>query len=283
MKSFDLTRFGQTFYWSVITGKRGLTNSFIGLFIAYLLIIGANTGMFKGYSENINQFRIATAAALCITAWMVAGGWITAELFKNIRTKQQRTQFFMLPATNQEKFWSRVFFAMVNALLISTAALVCADIIQMLISYIFTGENMSVTKHIIKVVPDVFDYDINYETGEKVYGLPFIMKNISIVASALFLVSTYILGGTVFKRVPAIMTSLCWVIAMIAFGFCMTHIVGSLFDLLPSIHIEFWWDPVLTASLITTVIFVALIALNLWISYRLFTKMEVISNKWTNI
>lgn len=278
-----MTRFGQTIYWSVITGKRGLTNSFIGLFITYLLVIGINTGMFEGYSGNINQFRIATATATCIAAWIVAGGWITAELFKNIRTKQQRTQFFMLPATNQEKFWSRVVFAMVNALVISSVALVCADLVQMLISYIFTGESMSVIKNIIRSAESVIDYDINYNTGEKVYGLPFIMKNISLAAGILFLVSTYILGGTVFKRVPAIMTSLCWVIGMIAFGFCMTHITGLLFDLLPSFHIEFWWNPVLTASLITTVIFVALIALNLWISYRLFTKMEVISNKWTNI
>lgn len=278
-----MTRFGQTIYWSIITGKKGLTNSFIGLFIAYLLVIGVNTGMFDGYSGNINQFRIGAAAATCLIAWIVAGGWITAELFYNIRTKQQRTQFFMLPATNQEKFWSRVVFAMTNALVISSVALVCADLVQMLISFIFSGESMSVVKNIFSHIHELIDFNINVTTGERVYGLPVILKNISHLAGILFLVSTYILGGTVFKRVPAIMTSVCWVIVMIAFGFCVTHISASLFDLFPSMSIEFWWDPMITTCVVTTAICIALISFNLWLSYRIFTKMEVISNKWTNI
>lgn len=281
MKAMDLTRFGQATYWSIIVEKKKYINTFLGLFIAYFIIIGTTNGMFTGYQQPINEYT-AAAAGICIVTWIFAGGAMTAELFSNIRKKQQRTMFFMLPATNQEKFWSRVLIAMANALILSTAALVAADWVQMLFCNIFAGDAVSVTKHIWQNIGNFKFLDINVSYEGYNLGLD-IMKHVAGFFAILWLISSYILGGTVFKRVPAIMTSFCWIIIWLTIGLCMMHIVSNLADKLPSLEIEFWWNPEITLYSIIAVVSLAFTTFNLWLSYRLFSKMQVITGKWLNI
>ena len=137
MKTIDIKRFGQTLIWSIANDKKQIINTFIGMFIAYVLIITISTGLFIGYSGGINISSFTVAEGICVATWIIAGGWMTAELFRNLRTKNDRAKFFLLPATNCEKYWSRVIVAIANGLVVSTVALIAADLVQMLVTYVF--------------------------------------------------------------------------------------------------------------------------------------------------
>lgn len=59
---------------------------------------------------------------------MMVGG---SMVFRNMRTKQQRIAYMMLPASNMEKYVTRVVMVVLGGLLMSVVSFVLADQLQM--------------------------------------------------------------------------------------------------------------------------------------------------------
>ena len=112
-----------TLYWSIITEKKHILQVFMGLFFAYLLAYGLFSGFlanmisypFTGRFDAIDTSMHYLATTICFVVLAIAFEVLTAHLFSNLWTKQGRAQFFMLPATNAQKFWSRVILAVTTA------------------------------------------------------------------------------------------------------------------------------------------------------------------------
>ena len=265
----DMNTFARTLLWSVVYDKKKMVNTFVGCFVAYFMITGANTGLFMGYRVPVTQWQMDNAASMIMFAWCVIGAYTTSELFSNLRTKRQRSQFFMLPASNANKFWSRVTLALAQGVVLSSLSLVAADVAQMLLSWIFAGNALSVLAALVRV-NGVFAHFVSI-TG--ISGLNILS---SLTLSAM-VVTSYVLGGTVFRKVPVVMTTLCWIGLWVAMG---TLAVAAM-NLLMADNDTFYfsWSPFGSgkADIIAACIVCSAVAvLNMWLSYHRFKRMGII-------
>ena len=269
-----LNSFWLTTRWSLMTYKKGYMKAFIGLFVAFLIIMGFSTGMFFGYKGMTDFGSIVSCCSICILAKVVAGAALTALVFKNMVSKQSRIQFLMLPASNKTKFWSRVVLAIGSGIVIPAVALVCADLVQMGVSLIFADETWSITKHIVQSYTH-FEYDANIHIS--------FSEAVSGIAVMCWAVSSYVLGGTVYRKSPFILTTLSWLVFWIVIGLGGGMVMAYFSTHFQNIEVDFVWDPKTTLLWMLTAIALAFTVFNTWASYRIFKRMNAVNNGLTNL
>lgn len=282
MKTFDITRFKKTMKWSLMTEKKQIIRSFLGVFVSYLLVELLFVRVRPGGSDAEYMYNIQRIAGVCIFIWCLAGGYFTAELFSNLRTKQGRSIFFMLPASNKEKFWSRVALSMFYALVVSTVALIASDLVQMLFTLVVSGRAQSVTNEIITGNHlDFMTTLLNSGTANE-YA-EWALSILSSIGFTLWLVTSYILGGTFFRKVPVVMTTLVWICLTLILSFIVITIMPHISDINQKIEITFIFGTETTARIVGIIISFMFAFLNLWLAQRMFNRMEVIEKKWSFI
>ncbi len=280
MKTFDMTRFGNVMKWSLMTEKRQILRNFLGILVGFLLIHMVFVGFHPNTDELQFLYQIQQAAGPTVLIWYLAGGYFTAELFRNLRTKQGRTTFFMLPASNKEKFWSRVALSMFYAIVVSTVALIAADIVQMLLTWLTSGRAMSITYEIITegdrgIISNFYHLKEAQDTAEWTTGL------IASIGISLWLITSYILGGTFFRKVPVVMTTLVWIIILFTIGIISAFTVEYVAEMDKNIEITFLFGFQTTINIVAIIVSCFFTFLNLWLSTRMFNRMGIIEKKWS--
>ena len=279
-KTFDLHRFGMVLRWDLLTNKKRYLFGLLGLILGF-------TGCFIGCLYSSRGWANAIAhgvSAPDIPSWndfylnqTYNVFWIfldivmvvmAAKVFHNMKHKLSRERFLMLPATNLEKFIARLLTMSVGAFIMVLVALVGADMIQFLFSFVITPAfHISITWPILNNWVTAFIGNINIET----------------ICAILFIHSFCTLGGSFYRKQPAVLTLVTGCILAFIFGYTITelHELG-IFPLDRHMNAnEIQTTICETLAIITFSL--ALAAFNYWASYKLFTRMQVICNKWINI
>ena len=217
--------------------------------------------------HNFTSFALFVFVIICF----IGGCWI----FSNMKTKEQRITFKMLPATDLEKFVVRALYATVVWWLMGFIAFCLADLFRMLISLI---AGIDIVK---SAVPDFLnmlfggnDHNISiFGETDMTYVLPL---TFAANAWAFWVHSLYILGGALFRRRQFVLTTLAHCIIGLAF----TPVIVNFVDSLDKATAEQMFCTVMwTAGSVFTLLFL----LNWWLSYKIFRRMQVINNKWLNL
>ena len=224
-------------------------------------------------------------------ALMCAAADMTAVPFK---TKGRAMNYLMMPATNMEKFLSRVFINVVMVIVMAYVALFLADLARMLYVAITDTEGFygftvpMVWGELIETFPSF------YRTGGEVWGttadgtvrvIEFsayygVVNVTAMVAFFLFAHSLFILGGCIWRKAAIIKI---WITQLV-----VTSAVVWIFVKLEP-YVLPWLDDVLTSLFeteqhagmtligIALPVLLALTALNWWLGYRLFSRKQMIS------
>lgn len=264
-----MKRFVQSLEWTVQTSKKEYLTVMSILFLTYFLILNTPLLFSSGsgrYGYDVESYSIS--CYICFMIFVNIGGcWI----FTNMKTKQQRIAFKMLPASDLEKFLTRVLYVTIGLVAGAFISLCAADVISMLLRFVFTGDYMGSTvllffKHLSYVHMNVVDDNINR-------NLSFML---SIYSIAFWTQSVYVLGGTFFRRKPFIFTSMVQFVVFI-FAMSVTFYKGfSVFEYIMLMSAT-------TISLLITCFFFVFAVFNYWLSYCIFKRMQVINNKWINL
>lgn len=291
--TFDKTRFVKLLKWEMMTERKDYMRFAIGIaltltFLFYASIISRYFDDVNGYTEDlIIMFKKDTVMILSNLAWTVYLFAIflgASFVFKNVATKQQRIAFFSLPASNLEKFLVRLFHVMIGYPLCFLVALAFADIMQLFLSFILLkGPDYSV---VVKSVTALFTPIYSDLNGEIIKGcllfpngftLVGIMESLSYPTFFAFNFAFWIFCGTLFRRNAWLLTLasqvvIGFVVIMIIRVFCSPSVGNSLNE---------------SSALALAYLFIAIawvvIALMYCGSYRLFSRMQVINNKWLNV
>ena len=89
----------------------------------------------------------------------------------------------------------------------------------------------------------------------------------------IWVISVYLLGGMFFRRYAGLFVSLGFFLILMAIGY-----FGSRYE--PDYMIEIDKDAFLYG---TSLVLAILSLLNVWFSYRLFCRLQLINHKWINI
>lgn len=229
--------------------------------------------------EDTNHIMVGyTTLAFCFLMLVAA-----ASIFANMKTKQQRINFMMLPASNLEKYLIRLLTVTIGYFLCFTIGIAMADILQIIFRTAATGKISfhPVIWTAIKMFCEFINEIFNYTPPE---GANMLERNptlilLTIAVGYMHIHSVYTLGGALFRKQAWLLTTG----VMLAISLLTTIFAGDLFiDIIelpaslgrgiPAYVLAFNLS---AASTVTTLFY--------WVSYKLFTRTQVIDNRWINI
>lgn len=286
-KTFDLHRFGMVLRWDLLTNWKSYFYSIAGLAIGIIMlsismlysfphshfIVEGDLGNY--YEGNMTGFL----AAIVILFFFIS----PCNIFSNMKTKLQRENFMMLPANNLEKYAARFLMMSVGSILMMLIATLIADFVQFVLSFFMTpGYHASIIGSSLSLI-----YKAATNTGDN--PICILAGQYKIDAAILgwsFLTMIYsfcLLGGTFFRKQPIILTAVSGIIIFMIIDYCGSELEEwGAFDFFKHFNYD---NPgtSLCIAIFWSVVFLALAAFSLWASYKLFTRMQVICNKWINI
>lgn len=286
-KTFDLHRFGMVLRWDLLTNRKSYFCSIAGLAIGIIMlsismlytfphshyIVGGDLGNY--YEDSMTGFL----ATILIAFFFVSA----CNIFSNTKTKLQRENFLMLPANNLEKYAARFLMMSVGSILIMVIATLIGDFVQFVLSFFMTpGYHASIIGSSLSQI-----YKAATDSGnDPISILAWQCKADAALVGWSFLIMIYsftLLGGTFFRKQPIILTAVSGIIIFMIIGYCGSKLEEwGAFDFYTHLNYD---NPgtSLCIAIFWSVVFLALAAVSLWASYKLFTRMQVICNKWINI
>lgn len=254
-------RFANLLLWDLKSHREKLVKALvaisIGLSLANIIQLYSIRNTLYAYSPFISDAFSSSLWSMAGVALYVFGIYIVlsaAHVFKNISGKQERIAFLVLPATNLEKFIERIFYiTIVNTILFLLAFLI-SDVVQYLFSYAITPGFHQF------IVISLFSVDAPLD-GLLPNNLAML---ITFVSFFMWLHSSYVLGGALFRRSPILFTT------------CLHAIVGIVLTIVLTII------PI-GGDLLHPVIFLLALVFDYWAAYWLFTHTQLTTHKWLNL
>lgn len=292
-KTFDFNRYKMVIYqdlacsWKQYISKLAITV----VLLSFIAICGLyqTRGLEIAYDYDkpmdpvqywIEKTMVPNILIICTVIFFIAA----ACIFNNMKSKGQRINFLMLPANNLEKYMARMTCFTVFTAIMLAISVVISDFVQFIFSIFMTpghhaSELLALSHFAVARIKDLSEADacpMNHIIPDK-YLLILFFGSLAVWTH-----SFLALGGSFFRKNPTLLSiiSLFAVIALV--GYIIYNI--SQIDWGEN---KFWRHffnnyhciCLLSASTVTLLIS----AFNYWASYKLFTRMQVICNKWINI
>ena len=286
-KTFDLHRFGMVLRWDLLTNWKGYFYRTAGLAIGIILLSISMLYSFphsyfiveRGLDYYYECRMTGFLSAIFILLFFVSA----SNIFGNMKTKLQRESFLMLPANNLEKYAARLLMMSVGSILIMVIATLIADFVQFILSFFMTpGHHASIIgcflSQIYKTATDTSNNPISILAWQWKIDAALLGWSLLIM-----IYSFCLLGGTFFRKQPIILTAVSGIIIFMIIGYCGSKLEDwGAFDFFKHLNYD---NPgtSLCMAIFWSVIFLALAASSLWASYKIFTRMQVICNKWINM
>ena len=262
MIQFNINRFGKLAQWTLTNDKRYIVKSFLQAFVILLLIFLFFTMIVKvngGYDASYKSCTIAVIAILGVN--IVLG---PALMFYSMEGKHDMQTLMMLPASNFEKYLVRNAQCIVLVPLYIVAIL-GADLIQYLI-HLMAGHDYG--RFVVGVLFDLCSKGLPHFDGS--YGRFFA----TLIVFIIWLQSVFAVGATLIRS-----RKFNWIITtvfLILLGMIVVKINGF-FEVASLDEHSAMMDYVIGLG-----IYLALAAINYWLSYRFFCRAQVI-NRFVNL
>lgn len=278
-KNFDLHRLSMVLRWDILTNWQRHLGATAGLAIGISIYCVLRLFSMRYWLNSTDvelaghQYQVSVCMFFSVIAF-IAFYVLASCIFNNMKTKLQRESFLMLPACNLEKFVARLLMMSIGVLVQLFAAAILADVIQFIFSFIITPDfHISITwavlSHIIPTIPP-FDNDW--------------LKWITLYSFILFSHSFATLGGTFYRKLPVLLTACTGILLSMILGYIINKLgEAGVFDFFSHINFSNGSTADYCITITAFFVFLALAAFNYWASYKLFTRMQVICNKWINI
>ena len=283
-RCFSFSRLGLVMKRDFMENWKTNLYTFLGISLAFLLVYLLYMNDSNGSSNGfINDHAGAFAS---ITSFLLV--YFASETMKNMRTKEQRFSYLMLPATSLEKFVSRALYVTVGMFVMILLASLLAEVVRWAFMPFFDQmpDKLKVCVW-LDAWGKIFD-DLNpFKATAKllVNKNAFVLGGIIGGAVALWWHSLYILGGNYFGKYAFFKTTGIIILVAILLAMGISHID---FDFGPGTfewldefmrNNEDWLNENFVAGVITF-IFLCFTAFNWWLSYKLFTRQQVIKPKF---
>lgn len=274
MANFSLRRFGSLVACDLRENKYAYLRALGTITLAFTFI--NIVGLYKYYRfpmiyEELDRFRFYDLIATYWLGTCLALHIYASELFKNMQTKQKRLRFLMLPATNAEKYLSRLLRKTVFAVVLLFGGLVCADLLRLFADLFMDADIGSMLPRIFEAIREIASDMVNYSHFRDIYGLGNWWIIVLGGGIGFWVYTFYFVGSALFRKYAFVKTSVVLLVFFLLFGIVATQPGGYALGLI---------EPDFTFKLYAAIVVVWLaVAGNIWLSYRLFCRMQIISPK----
>lgn len=257
-------RFLNVLRWQLMLSKQRLV-TFALVFFAIIAIPQA-LGLLIDRGAN-TQVETAHVAMFALSVYLTMAG---TTIFTHLKTRQQRINDFMLPASTKEKFIARYVVIVVALPLAAIVGFLAGDAVQYLLSLVFGSDVAgSATRYTIEAIRGLH----RFYTG--IYHEMF-----SLVMAVVSLHAFFLLLGSIFHKHPLVLSLVIFMLVNFLFlilgglalkGIVMLQEHGYVITLYDT-----WCDVALSLVGIAFSVFCY------WFAYRKYARLQVINNKWRN-
>ena len=262
MAQFDLDRFGNVMSRLLVIRQRNISVIFFTFQIIFLAFAMFVIPMFSGKTIDDIGYRqlvidtVGPLRSFSLFVFFVLGTFFIQDL----EGHQQRINELMLPATNLEKFVARVLLVVVIYPLAICASFIAADGLQLLISMLIAPEES------FSMV--VAYFDSNSSIGDSLLW--------DKVLSTLMSYSIAIFGGLLFRK-------LAWLKSIVIYFVVIILSFIGFFYLKIFLYESTDYEVVFIENPYASLISIGVSLLMFWSSYKIYTRLQVINNRWRNI
>lgn len=257
MLQFNFYRFRKLARWSLTIDSRWFVKNTLSWLVVFTLMFLFFTcvARFNDQPASLPAYGACTSMVLFTTVAILVLG--PTMMFNSMRGKHDDQRLLMLPASNLEKYLMRYSYWLL--LLPSFAgSFVVADLLQYLVNWLLGHESRMLVMQYMGS-PQLHIGDVPRPLG------------ICIVLTFVWLHSCYAVGATFFRshKYSWILTSATLIVLGVILGALWPHDeIARSISSDTAINLVRLWD----------VIYIFLIALNFWLSYRFFCRQQVIGN-----
>lgn len=283
-KVLDFHRLAMVLRWDALSNWKKYVRNTLGLafVFSFICICFQFNWRSNGYVTyyDVKDLYLGNVSGLFMFMSFIIFFFCGSRIFINMKTKASRSLFLMLPATNMEKFISRLLYTVVGTSLMIFASWMIADIIQFVFSLFLTpGMQGSLVARAFEQLFLKNNFDSSHfvvRNGTSVLGQTFPV-GMFLLSLTIFNHSFFTLGGTIFRKSATLLTICSSFILMF-----LMALISSFVDDDVLVHFVQSMQPNTFGWLMVNV-FLLLSVFNYWASYKLFTHMQIINNKWFNI
>lgn len=278
METFNIQRFGNVCTRLVMLRKREYFNIFLAitLFVALSCIFACNP--FSGEAKETLEyaysfFQVVGSIYVFAVVLIIVNG---ANIIRDLKTKQQRIDELVLPATNLEKFTARVLASTVLVLILAAAGIVAGDILQMLINMLLhKGTFGSISLYATKQMYSMMETSIL--AIENVAHKPIrFMFVLTLISSNAF----YLLGGMVFRKTAWLKTTLAVIVISIAL---FSMFVGYAYVVYGYTNYVVYTPEWMQDSWFNITLLIVQTCACYYFAYRIYCRLQAINTRWLNI
>ena len=277
--NFSLDRLCMLLRWNWTNSRRQtlrigmILSAFLGVTYTFMLSLVQRKYIYANDISRLPDMVGTFVIAIVLRVLPLILCAMGALIFSNMETKPMREHYLMLPASDAEKFATRFIHITLGGVLTFAAALVAGDVIQFALGFIFhPGIHHS-------CLWDMICCFITGSGNQQVADMLLFRGNIAAMTIAysglLWLPSYCTLGGTLLRRHP----TACVALSLLLLSTAVSCSPG-IFDIFPRAI-----SPKPTVGVTTAVaaVLIGLSIANYVGSYRIFKRMQIICDKFTNL
>lgn len=261
----------------------GLLGIFAACFFPMLSFLwSAERWTEEGYPE-VYSFERFCGNMLGIIGMVVSVAMIyyASRIMKCMDNKEKRISYLLLPATKLEKFFSRALFVTVGTALMILVALLALELTHYLLLPLFDLPAVYSQPMLVEVFSMRWAHASVDATGEPVYS--WWLMQLLVWIFCLWNHSLFILGGSFWYKHPFLKTIGACLAVTILGGILFANLAegGFLVRFSDWMQEHYQDTPQTVNGLLTiiSVVFLLFTVFNWWLSYRLFTRSEVVKRK----
>ena len=277
--NFSLDRLCMLLRWNWTNSRRQtlrigmILSAFLGVTYTYILRLVQRKYIYANDISRLPDMVGTFVIAIVLRVLQLILCAMGTLIFSNMETKPMREHYLMLPASHAEKYATRFIHITLGGVLTFAAALVVGDVIQFALSFIFHPS----IHH--SCLWDMICCFITGSGNQQVADMLLFRGNIAAMTIAysglLWLHSYCTLGGTLLRRHP----TACVALSLLLLSTAVSCSPG-IFDIFPRAI-----SPKPTVGVTTAVaaVLIGLSIANYVGSYRIFKRMQIICDKFTNL
>lgn len=285
--TFSMTRVQHIMRRDLIENWKSNLYGLLGIFAAcFFPMLGflwsAERWTEEGYPE-VYSFERFCGNMLGIIGMVVSVAMIyyASRIMKCMDNKEKRISYLLLPATKLEKFFSRALFVTVGTGLMILVALLALELTHYLLLPLFDLPAVYSQPMLVEVFSMRWAHASVDATGEPVYS--WWLMQLLVWIFCLWNHSLFILGGSFWYKHPFLKTIGACLAVTILGGILFANLAegGFLVRFADWMQEHYQDTPQTVNGLLTiiSIVFLLFTVFNWWLSYRMFTRSEVVKRK----
>lgn len=272
--NFQFSRLLMVMRWDMFTNLKSYLNMMLGMTFAllpfFIMQLYQLSKQYQLFPDTIDLSYWGMSQYV-LMIFSIAMYMMATQIFMVMKTNGQREQFLMLPASNLEKYISRFLFSTLGAAVAMITAIVVSDLVQLIFSFVLLpGHHQSVCLSIMALLWKIWTTFI-----ESIDSAGALMLSLLIMTCGVLVHSFFILCGTLFRKHTIVVSGILFIVMIYLVIYVIESVPGTITTCL--MHGDnSWIFCLLIAELL-------LAGFQYWLSYKVFTRMQVICNRWINL